>query len=171
MTRHGCSAALRLRARLVHHSRRIAVPIVIALPALLSAAAAGDFDGPLWLKGEAISTALEGKTIVGRYANGRTFTESYLVGGRVQYFDDGRRSAAALGGHWSVTAGTLCTIYDDDPAGGCFRIAKVGANCFEFYFAARTEELAPGPEGTEPKWTARGSVQDEPSACQEAADV
>ena len=45
------------------------------------------------------------------------------------------------GGHWSVASGTFCTIYDDDPTGGCFRVQKTGANCFEFYFVARTEDF------------------------------
>lgn len=123
--------------------------------------------GPLWLKDEAIQAALSGKTLEGRYASGRSFTERYLAGGRVEYLERG----ATIGGRWSVTEGTLCTIYDHDPTGGCFRVAKVGKNCFEFYFAARTEAQAPGPDSAQPQWTARGAVSGESVGCQDIGEV
>ena len=139
-----------------------AVLLALSAPAALAADAAA-----LWLPSEGIARALTGKTIEGRYANGRAFTERYLADGHLEYLEDGE----TIGGHWSVTAGTLCTIYDTDPTGGCFRVTKAGANCFEFYFAARTEAAAPGPEGSVPAWTARGSVSGEPEACHDGANV
>ena len=120
-----------------------------------------------WLEDGAIRGALGGKTIEGRYASGKHFTERYLANGRLEYLEGGN----TMSGYWSVTAGTLCTIYDFDPSGGCYRVTRVGANCFEFYFASRTEVTAPGPEGSEPKWTARGSVSGEKVACGDDANV
>jgi hypothetical protein len=120
-----------------------------------------------WLPDADIARALSGKTLEGRYANGKAFTERYLPDGRVEYID----GASSIGGHWSVTAGTLCTIYDTDPSGGCFRINRTSANCYEFYFASRTEAAAPGPAGAKPLWTARGSVSGEAAACQDGANV
>jgi hypothetical protein len=145
--------------------RRLSTLVLAVALAAPCAGAGGETHN--WLAGDAITKALAGKTIEGSYASGRVFTESYLKDGGVEYTEGG----TSMGGHWSVTAGTLCTIYDDDPTGGCFRVAKVGANCFEFYFAARTEEAAPGPEDGKPKWTARGSVPGEGAACQDGADV
>ncbi len=121
----------------------------------------------IWLKGADISRALAGKTIEGRYGNGQAFTERYLSDGRVEYLENGTQA----GGHWSITAGTFCTIYDNELSGGCFRISRAGANCFEFYFAAPSEAAAPGPEGSKPSWTARGSVSGEADACPDGADV
>ncbi len=120
-----------------------------------------------WLDGHEIASALAGKTLEGRYASGRAFTERYGPDGSIAYMEGGR----TLGGHWSVTAGTLCTIYDTDPTGGCFRVSRVSDNCFEFYFTARTEVAAPGPNGAKPHWTARGSVSGQASACQDGASV
>lgn len=122
---------------------------------------------PVWLSNAEIEAALSGKTIDGRYASGRAFSERYAPDGRVQYMEAG----ATIGGHWSVTSGTLCTIYDNDPAGGCFRVSRVSENCFEFFFAARTEEAARAPNGGPPLWTARGSVNGEASACHDAESV
>lgn len=120
-----------------------------------------------WLQDRDIATAIAGKTLEGRYASGKAFTERYLDDGRIEYIEGGK----TIGGHWSVTAGTLCTIYDTDPAGGCFRVTRVGSNCFEFYFASRTEEAAPGPKEAMPAWTARGSVSGQASACDDGANV
>jgi len=107
-------------------------------------------------------------TIDGRYASGKAFTERYAADGRLSYTEPG----LALGGHWSVTEGTLCTIYDYDATGGCYRVARVDANCYEFYFVSRTEAAAPGPPGGgKPSWTARGALQGKPSACRDAPSV
>lgn len=120
-----------------------------------------------WLSERDIRQALAGKTIEGRYANGTAFTESYGEDGRLQYIESGRK----ISGHWSITSGTLCTIYDSDPTGGCFRVTKVGKNCFEFYFASRTEASAEGNRREQPEWTARGAISGEPDACQDNVAV
>ena len=96
-----------------------------------------------------------GATIDGRYASGKAFTERYEPDGRLTYTEH----SLTLGGHWSVTEGTLCTIYDGDASGGCYRVARVAPNCYEFYFVSRTEDAAPGPPDGIPRWTARGAVQ------------
>ncbi len=139
----------------------------------LSAALALSVAGPArgeampWLLDRDIESTLAGKTIEGRYADGKAFTESYLPDGRIEYLEGSKK----IGGRWSVTAGTLCTIYDVDPTGGCYRVTRVGPNCFEFYFASRTEIAAPGPQGSTPSWTARGSVSGERAACEDNANV
>ena len=120
-----------------------------------------------WLSGAEIETLLKGRTLDGMYASGRRFTESYLESGGLTYTEDG----VTLNGHWSVRSGTLCTIYDTDPTGGCFRVAPMGANCFEFYFVARSEEAAPGRPGGKPDWTARGAVEGKAEPCTEGANV
>lgn len=142
---------------------------VVGLLSLALAAGAAPAVSALtaWLSDADIRAALAGKTIEGRYADGTAFTENYGDDGRLWYLESGRK----IFGRWSVTAGTLCTIYDIDPTGGCFRVSKVGKNCFEFYFAARTEAAAPGGDNDQPKWTARGAVSGEPEACQDEVSV
>lgn len=120
-----------------------------------------------WLSGAQIEKALTGRTLAGIYASGRRFSESYLEGGGLEYVEDGMR----LKGRWSVTAGTLCTIYDTDPTGGCFRVMSSGSNCYEFYFVARDEDQARRLKDSAPSWTARGAVEGSPEACPGDADV
>jgi hypothetical protein len=106
-------------------------------------------------------------TIDGRYADGKAFTEHYAGNGRLTYVEHDM----TLGGHWSVTQGTLCTIYDVDETGGCYRVMRVDANCYEFYFVSRTERQAPGPGDGKPRWTARGAIQGQASACRDEPSV
>lgn len=120
-----------------------------------------------WLSDAQIESHLKGRTLDGMYASGRRFTESYLEGGALQYSEDG----LTLTGRWSVRSGTLCTIYDTDPTGGCFRVTAPSHNCLEFYFVTRTEATAPGSPDTKPDWTARGAVEGKAEACAESADV
>lgn len=123
--------------------------------------------GSGWLTQTEILQQFKGSTIDGRYANGKAFTERYAADGRLSYMETG----LTLGGHWSVTEGTLCTIYDFDASGGCYRVARVDTNCYEFYFVSRTESAAPGPPGGKPSWTARGALQGKASACRDAPSV
>lgn len=139
-----------------------AIPLILACLSLTAPAFGGR-----WLSDSEIASGLGGKTLEGMYATGSRFTEKYLTGGRLEYVENGQ----TLSGHWSVTAGTLCTIYDTDPSGGCYRVAMSGKNCFEFYFVSRTEEAAPGPPEAKPGWTARGAVDGQIDACREGAHV
>lgn len=120
-----------------------------------------------WLADAEIEQMLKGRTLAGMYASGRRFSEHYQDNGDLEYTEDG----ITIRGHWSVRSGTLCTIYDTDPTGGCFRVALSGAKCFEFYFVARTEAAAPGPPDVKPDWTARGTTEGEADACEDGAHV
>lgn len=138
---------------------RYAAAVVLALSA---------FSAPLaalpetWMDASELEQAFAGKTITGRYASGKPFTETYRADRRVEY----RERGTLFGGRWSIEAGAFCTIYDGDTSGGCFRVARVARNCFEFYFVARTEAEA-GDRPRQPDWTARGSVEGEGAACAE----
>ncbi len=138
-----------------------------ALTAAVAASARPVLAVPAWMSEQEIASTFSGLTIDGEYADGRRFTETYAQDNSVVY-EDGPVTA---GGHWSVKGGAFCTIYDGDPAGGCFRVAEIGANCFEFYFVTRTEEEAEKRELGKPAWTARGWRKDRPATCREEASV
>lgn len=140
--------------------------LALALALLIGAAMAPAL-AEVWLDDAEIERALRGRTLEGVYASGRRFSEHYLVDGRLEYSEDG----LSMTGRWSVTAGRLCTLYDTDPTGGCFRISPTGRNCFEFYFVSRTEEAAPRPSNVKPDWTARGAVNGKVEACPEISSV
>ena len=120
-----------------------------------------------WMPETAMQTAFGGKTIQGQYASGRSFTETYKADGSIAYTE----KDVAYHGHWSLQAGTFCTIYDTDPTGGCYSVRQVSDNCYEFYFVARTEDEAANEGPGAPKWTARAAVSDRDPTCNEKPSV
>lgn len=134
--------------------------------AWIAAMAVQSLAGPAWMTDADLSATFAGRDISGEYENGVTFAETYAADGTVRYRDARRTSS----GKWSVTAGTFCTIYDDDPAGGCYRVRKASENCFEFHFVARTEHQA-GEAPGKPAWTARGWFANQPKTCVDRESV
>jgi len=137
---------------------------VVVLVAVATAAKA--YAGADWLSEVEMSTTFAGVTLEGRYGNGKPFSEKYQPDGRLAYSERG----SLVRGRWSLENGTFCTIYDNDPTGGCYRVKKVALNCYEFYFVARTEEQA-RQAPRDPSWTARGSVAGKPGTCAEESTV
>jgi len=138
---------------------------------ILSPAVAAEPDEPApsssWMSEEAMRSTFGDKTIQGLYSDGRAFVETYKADGSIAYSEKNY----AYQGHWSLQAGTFCTIYHSDPTGGCYQVRQVSSNCYEFYFVARTEEealeLGPGA----PKWTARAAVSDRDATCSDKPTV
>ena len=135
--------------------------VVLAFLGLAHAATA---EGP-WMDEADLKTTFSGQTIAGLYPSGRMFVETYHRGGRVAYRDDVRN----VGGRWGVKASSFCTIYDGDASGGCYSVRRMGENCFEFYFLARTDSESRRPE--EPNWTAQAWLSNKPSTCVAGTEV
>lgn len=128
--------------------------------------AAGTAPEPRALPGPEIISLFAGVTITGAYADATPFRESYAAEGTLSYWDP--RGPAA--GQWSVVNNLFCTFYDS-LAGGCFRIEQVGANCFDFYAAASSEQEAATTPDQKPRYTARGSIAGKPSTCPDQLQV
>ena len=127
--------------------------------------------GPQALTGAEIIAAFEGATVTGAYADGTAFRESYATGGRIKYWDP----RGDFTGNWSVTNNLFCTFYDATDggsalSGGCFRVEKIGSNCFDFLVAAQSSEEALDPQA-KPSYTARGSITGIASTCPDPLQV
>lgn len=136
--------------------------LAVCLPA---AASAGSAPNAVPLKGPDIIATLEGKTVVGAYANNLAFHEAYEEGGGIVYWDP-RGSAT---GHWSIVNNLFCTFYDN-MQGACFRVERIGANCFDYYSVADTPEAAQKPQ-EKSTYTARGAIAGQPSTCPDQLQV
>ncbi|MCA0434665.1 MAG: hypothetical protein LCH46_15580 [Proteobacteria bacterium] len=126
---------------------------------------------PKALNGPEIIAAFDGHTISGAYADGTAFRETYLSGGRINYWDP----RGDFTGTWSVTNNLFCTFYDQPGdsqglVGGCFRVEMIGRNCFDFLVAAASSEEALDPKAR-PQYTARGSIDGAPSTCPDPLQV
>jgi hypothetical protein len=121
-----------------------------------------------WMTEAAMRTAFIGKTLDGHYVDGVEWTETYDVGGRLDYKESTNRAGA---GHGVFRGRVFCTFYDPGQGlnGGCFTAIQVSANCFEFYVAdlsrreADEEGTGPGPMG---QWVARAWRRGEPTTCE-----
>ncbi len=128
-------------------------------------AASGNVASDLWMTGEHLRAAFAGQSIVGQYVDGRTFRETYAADGSLDYVDQAR--SRRMTGHWSIIKHRFCTIYRSDTSGGCFRVHRASANCFEFYFETRTEAEVRSSTLRDPTWTARAWREDSLSTCEE----
>lgn len=120
-----------------------------------------------WMGDDEIRKAFAGVTISGVYVDGVKFTESYAEGGRITYSDPRK----AMTGRWSVVNQAFCTLYDEHITGGCFKVSRHSANCYEFYFLTSSEGEAAKPDGARPRWTARGWNQANTATCDEKPAV
>ena len=123
-------------------------------------------------------TDFAGQTLDGHYGNQTTWTETYFADGRIDY----KESQRFARGRWHLRAGAFCTYYDPPfvPAflGGCWRVLKQGANCYEFYTAgsqlpgrSEDEDGETGDLDRPLRWNARGWRTSEPSTCPEKPSV
>lgn len=135
------------------------VLILVFLLAGTSFAWAGDVSV---LKGPDILSKLSGKTVRGAYADGTAFTETFWPDGKDTYWDPRGIST----GQWSVARDLMCFEYDPEysMAGGCFRIEKTGANCFDFYSMSATINDTPAAD-KKPRYVARASADGATGTC------
>ena len=114
------------------------------------------------LKGQDILSILSGKTIRGAYADGTSFTETFWPDGKDSYWDPRGIST----GHWSVAQDLMCFEYDPEynMAGGCFRIEKIGANCFDFYVLTQMKN-DPVSDTKKPRYVAQASADGAKGTC------
>ncbi len=114
-------------------------------------------DNQRQLDGAEIIATFTGMSMVGNYADGVKFTETYHPNGSIDYHDDNM----SADGHWYERHGLFCTFYTN-VSGACFAVIKTGANCYEYYI--REEEdgtVSPQAE----KWNSVGWDKSKPSSC------
>lgn len=119
------------------------------------------------LKGPDIIDHLAGKSVRGTYADGTPFTETFWPDGKDTYWDPRGSSS----GTWRVSEDMMCFTYDavSNMSGGCFRVEKIGANCFDFYAVSQPPGLDPRKGG--PRYTARASADGAPETCPDELQV
>ena len=152
---------------MIFSARARALAVAFAVVAFASQAEAQTEANPApapHMSESAMTHAFGGKSIDGTYADGVAFTETYGADGRLDYRERGRD----MTGRWLVRGGSFCTLYDTSPTGGCFRVVRKGANCFEFYFVARDDKQIERGQGQPPSWTAQAWIKGEFATCSEA---
>jgi hypothetical protein len=104
-----------------------------------------------------ILNTFPGMTLIGNYADGMKFSETYETTGSIRYSDDQSKTT----GHWFERNGLFCTFYVG-ANGACFAVKKSGANCYE-YFIREEEDGTLSPQAD--KWNSVGWDETKPSTC------
>lgn len=78
---------------------------------------------------DAIRSEFSGVPLAGIYPSGMIWTEDIKADGTTDY----REGAIRRPGQWWTMRLEFCFSYPEPGVGGCFRITKVSANCYELY--------------------------------------
>jgi hypothetical protein len=100
------------------------------------------------MSGAEILKTFPGITLVGNYADGLKFSETYEMAGSIRYSDD----QSVTTGHWFERNGLFCTFYVG-ANGSCYTVKRSGANCYE-YFIREEEDGTLSPMAD--KWNSVG---------------
>ncbi|MGL4488889.1 MAG: hypothetical protein ACRCU5_05530 [Rhizobiaceae bacterium] len=114
-------------------------------------------DNPLLMTNPQISATFPGMTMVGKYADGTNFRETYHKDGSVTYWDE----VSVDKGRWFVRGNLFCTFYEASD-GACFSVQKTSTNCYEYL----VEEDEDGTKNAVPgAWNSIGWDEEKPSTC------
>lgn len=117
-----------------------------------------------WMQQDEILAELTGIMITGLYPSNIAWAEQINRDGTTDY----REGAERRPGHWTVSGELYCFVYAQAHQGGCFRIVRHSANCYELYTAS-IGGIAPSPPPTAEAmaWNGRMWREAEPGTCQE----
>ena len=103
--------------------------------------------------------------LAGIYPSNIAWTEMLAADGTSDYEENGQRRP----GHWNVQGELFCFEYAQPIFGGCFRVVKHSANCYEIYTASLGGHMpATPPPASSMSWNGRMWRDAERTTCNEA---
>ena len=127
-----------------------------------SVAAADDPEVAGWMTADAIRQEFSGKGLAGVYPGGKTWAEDIAADGTTDY----REAEIRRPGQWWTTKLEFCFRYPEPGVGGCFRITKVSANCYELYDYSSEFGRAEAPPLQKGAWNGRMWRTQAPHTCE-----
>ena len=125
-------------------------------------ATAQDFIQRNTMSRDEIVAAFVDQQLSGVYPSGMPWSELIRSDGTSDYREGGSRRE----GRWWMRRDDFCFRYDLPLSGGCFRVVRLGANCYELYALSMSDDAAPGPQaGT--SWNGRMWRDDASPTCEE----
>lgn len=132
-----------------------------------TAASAALADQQHWMTADAIRAEFAGKALAGIYPSGVTWSEDIAADGTTDY----REALVRRPGRWWLTTLEFCFSYPPPGIGGCFRVVKMSANCYEIYeFDSELgrRDVPPRENGA---WNGRMWRTEAPATCNERPSV
>lgn len=137
--------------------------VVLAAAALGGLRPAAAADERLWMGETAIRAELTNRKLTGVYPSGVPWSEVISTDGTTDYEEAGIRSR----GRWTLSGSVFCFTYDLPLAGGCFRMIKVGGNCYELYVESDATRRSLPPPREAVAWNGRMWRAAERSTCED----
>lgn len=148
-----------MRGKMV--ARRALLALAVTLGPI-APAAADDFLARNSMSRDDILAAFVDRQLSGVYPSGTPWSELIRSDGSTDY----REGGARRDGRWWFRSNDFCFRYDVPLSGGCFRVVRIGANCYELYAVNPGEENSLGPrEGA--SWNGRLWRDDTAHTCDE----
>ncbi len=141
--------------------------IAAALAALPSLLRADDRTGLVWMSGDAIRAEFAGQPLAGIYPSTNPWTEMIHTNGTSDY----REGQKHWTGRWWIENREFCFHYPPPGLGGCFRIVRISANCFELYDFSGTLGRAEEPPNIANKWNGQMWRTDRTTTCEARPSV
>ena len=108
---------------------------------------------------------LTGLTLAGIYPSNVAWSEVIDVNGASDYEEQGQRRR----GRWSIAGELFCFEYAQPIHGGCFRVVKHSANCYELYTASIGGHMPmTPPPASSMSWNGRMWRDAQKTTCNEA---
>lgn len=120
-----------------------------------------------WMPDSSIRSEFSGKALAGVYPGGRTWSEMIFADGTTDYREDIVRRI----GKWWVMQLEFCFSYPPPGIGGCFRIIKMSANCYELYEYGSEHGRQDTPPGQRGAWNGRMWRTEAAATCDEKPSV
>lgn len=119
--------------------------------------------GIAWLTGDAIRATFAGQPVSGVYPDSRFWSEAIGADRTTDYREGGKHWR----GEWWVTDREFCFAYPPPGLGGCFRVTRISANCFELYDFSSNAAKAEEPPDMANLWNGRMWLSAQPTTCEE----
>jgi len=117
-----------------------------------------------WLQETEIRGQLTNVRLTGLYPSNIAWSEQINADGTTDYLEANERRP----GRWTVVGELYCFVYAQPHQGGCFRIVRHSANCYELYTASIGGVApSPPPPATAMSWNGRMWREAEPGTCEE----
>lgn len=134
----------------------------VAFAAVTWTAAVADDPVAGWMPADGIRSEFSGQSLAGIYPGGKPWSEDIAADGTTDY----REAEIRRPGQWWTTKLEFCFSYPEPGVGGCFRITKVSANCYELYDYSSKFGRAEAPPLQKGAWNGRMWRTQAPHTCE-----
>jgi hypothetical protein len=114
------------------------------------------------MSGDDIRRELTGLALAGIYPSNSRWTETIGADGTTDY----REGEKHWQGTWWLRDREFCFSYPPPGVGGCFRVTRISANCYELYDFSGEQGRAEEPPNIAMLWNGRMWRQDSPTTCE-----